>query len=313
MAQEPEAIILPYDVLNIGGKMKSISLTNTKLDANEGTSPTLVARLQSTLLVFFLFFPVTFMYLFLHEGGHALVNLIEGDPVRFLYAHPFSFLGYVRPMGDYYSIWLHASGTVFEILVSAVVFILLWKHRSFYTLPFLLVLPWSALYEGIGGFFDILGHSGDYHNILIITRWSPIPFYVISLILIVVGIFFLSSLFPLLGLAPENKRSLFVLPVGMVLYSLLGLPIAYLLVPGSPIDLQYHVATEIITSANVKPIFMGSVGILLALIYITLYRGLYRRIPAGLRTEVVRLSWRDLWYPGLLFIISTILGLMVIM
>jgi hypothetical protein len=99
----------------------------------------------------------------------------------------------------------------------------------------------------------------------------------------------------------------------MLLFTALGLPIAYFLVPGSPIDLQYHLAPEIISSAYYRLIFMGSIGILLAFIYITLYRSLYRRIPAGLRTEVVSLSRRDLWYPGMLFIISMILGLMVIL
>ena len=151
--------------------MKSISLTNTMMDEKERTSLTLVTTLQSTLLVFLLFFPVTFMNLFLHEAGHALVHLFEGVPIHFLYAHPFSFVGYVRPGGDYYSIWVHASGTIFDLLVSAVIFILLWKRRSFYLLPFLMVFPWSALYEGIGGIFDILGHSGDYHNIMTITGW----------------------------------------------------------------------------------------------------------------------------------------------
>jgi hypothetical protein len=292
--------------------MKSESLPNTMIEETERTSFTLGSVLQPTLLVFFLFFPVTFMGMFLHESGHALVHLIEEVPIHFLYAHPFSFSGFVRPGGDYYSIWGHASGTVFELLSSAVIFISLWKRRSFYTLPFLLVFPWSALYDGMGGIFDTLGKTGDDYNVTI-TGWSPIVVYGISLILIVVGIFFLSSLFPLLGVAPENKRSLVVFPVGMALYTLLGLSIAYLLVPGSPIDLQYHLAREIITSANYRPIFMGSVGILLALIYISLYRGLYRRIPAGLRTNGAHLSWKDFWYPVLLFIISMVLGLMVIL
>ena len=99
----------------------------------------------------------------------------------------------------------------------------------------------------------------------------------------------------------------------MLLYTALGLPIAYFLVPGSPIDVQYHVAQEIILSAYNRPIFMGSIGIFLSLIYITLYRSLYRRIPAGLRTEGVSLSWKDFWYPGLLFVISLVLGFMVIL
>ncbi|NJD60512.1 MAG: hypothetical protein C3F13_13170 [Anaerolineales bacterium] len=290
--------------------MKSISLTNTMVDANERTFPRLVATLQSTLLVFFLFFPVTFIQLFLHEGGHALVHLIEGYPVQFLYAHPFSFIGYVRPGGDYYNIWSHASGTIFEILVSAAIFILLWKWRSFYTLPLLLVFPWIALYDGLGG---LLSGPGDDYNLLRITGWSPIPFYAIDLILIVVGIFFLSSLFPLLSLKPEDRKSLFVLPAGMLLYSAVGLLIALALVPGSPIDVQFDVGQEIIMSARYRPIFMGSIGLLLALIYGSLYRVTYKRLPAMLRTEGLCLCWRDLIYPGVLFIISLVLGLIVIL
>ena len=293
--------------------MKSITLTNTMIDEKERTSLSLVSTLQSTLLVFLLFFPVTFMSMFLHEAGHALVNLIEGAPVHFLYAHPFSFVGFVRPMADYNSVWVHASGTVFELLVSGVIFVILWKHRSFYTLPFLMVLPWIAVYDGMGGIFDTLGHTGDYHNIMTITGWSPAGFYLISLILIVGGIFFLVSLFPLLGLKPGDGKALFVLPIGMLLFTAFGLPVAYYLVPGTPIDVQYHVAHEIILSAYYRPLFMGAIGILLAIIYITLYRSLYRRVPEGLRTEAVNLSWGDLWYPGLLFVISLVLGFMVIL
>jgi hypothetical protein len=292
--------------------MKSIPIPNTMINVKENTSTTIVTTLQSTLLVFLLFFPVTFMSMFLHEAGHALFHLTQGVPVHFLYAHPFSFIGFVRPMADYYNVWVHASGTVFELLVSGVVFVLLWKHRSFYTLPFLVIFPWVALYDGLGGIFDILGHTGDYHNILTITGWSPVYFYAISLILIVMGIFFLISLFPLLGLTPQDRKSLFVLPAGMLVYSALGLMIAYLFVPGSPIDLQYHLGPEIIQSAIYRPIFMGLNGVLLAAIYITLYRRVYNRLPAGLQVEKVSLSWRDLWYPGVLFTISVILGLIVI-
>ena len=292
--------------------MKSIPIPNTMINVKENTSTTIVTTLQSTLLVFLLFFPVTFMSMFLHEAGHALFHLTQGVPVHFLYAHPFSFIGFVRPMADYYNVWVHASGTVFELLVSTVIFVLLWKHRSFYTLPFLIVLPWVAVYDGLGGIFDILGHTGDYHNILTITGWSPVYFYAISLILIVMGIFFLISLFPLLGLTPQDRKSLFVLPAGMLVYSALGLMIAYLFVPGSPIDLQYHLAPEIIQSAIYRPIFMGLVGVLLALIFTTLYRRVYNRFPASIRTEKVSLSWRDLRYPCVLFTISVILGLIVI-
>jgi hypothetical protein len=128
-----------------------------------------------------------------------------------------------------------------------------------------------------------------------------------------VGIFTFISLLPLLGLAPEDKKSLFVLPAGMLVYCVPGSMIAYLLVPGSPIDVRYHLAHEIIASAYYRPIFMGLIGAFLALIYVTLYHSIYPRLPAGLRTEKLSLSWKDLWYPGLLFLISMILGLIVIL
>jgi hypothetical protein len=176
-----------------------------------------------------------------------------------------------------------------------------------------MVFPWIALYNGVGGIFDTLGHTGDYHNIITITGWSPAGFYLLSVIYIIGGIFFLISLFPLLGLKPGDTKSLFILPAGMLLYSAVGLLIAPALIPGSPIDVRYHVAQEIILSARYRPIFMGAIGIFLALIYTTLYRSLYRRIPVSLRTEGISLSWRDFWYPGLLFSISIILGFMVIL
>jgi hypothetical protein len=148
---------------------------------------------------------------------------------------------------------------------------------------------------------------------LTITGWSPLYIYAISLILSVVGVFFFVSLFPLLGLSPENRKSLLVLPIGMLLFTSLGIPVAYYLVPGSPIDLQYHLAHEIILSAYYRPLFMGAIGIFLSLVYIILYRKLYRRIPLSFLTELTSLSRRDFWYPGLLFVISIVLGFMVIL
>ena len=293
--------------------MDTKSLPIKIVHTDKKTSSLLISVVQSTLLLFLLFFPVTFISMFLHEAGHALFNLTHGVPVDFLYVHPFSFSGYFRPMADYYKIWQHASGPVFELLVSVVIFALLWKHRSFYTLPFLMVFPWVALSEGIGCLFDILVHSGDEYNIMLITGWSATGFYVISIILIMAGIFSFITLLPLLGLVPEDKKTLFVLPAGMLLYTAVGLPIAYFLVPGSPIDVRYHLAHEIIMSTYYQPLLMVSTGLLLAVIYITLYRMFYKRLPINIRTELASLSWRDFWYPGLLFIISVILGLIIIL
>ena len=288
--------------------MNTKTFPNTFVDTNKNISHVLVDVLKPTLFLFLLWFPLAFMQLFFHEGGHALVNLIYGARVTLFYVHPFSFVGYVRPMFDYYNVWVHVSGTIVEILVSLTIFILLWKHRSFYTLPFLMIFPWIGVYDGIGGIVD---KTGDFHNLVIITGMSENILLVFDIVLAVVGIFFFLSLLPKLGLAPEDKKSLFVLPVSMLLYSLVGLAIAHLFVPSSLADVQYHLADEILVSAKYRPLFC-LVGVLLSVIYMTLYRWIYKKLPAGLQTEKVNLSWRDLSYPGLLFTISMILGIIVI-
>jgi hypothetical protein len=69
------------------------------------------AVVRSTLHLFCLFFPINFLTLILHEGGHALDTLAQGASIKFLYAHPFSFAGFSRPMPTWNSVWLR-SGTV---------------------------------------------------------------------------------------------------------------------------------------------------------------------------------------------------------
>ena len=292
--------------------MSTESMPNAIYSADKRISPALVSVLQSTLLLLLLLFPVSYMNQFFHEAGHALVNLANGANVTFFYTHPFPFVGYIRPMTNYNNVWTHASGLLTGILVPLIIFILLWKRRSFYTLPFLLIFPLEAIFTGLS--VAEINTTGDIFNILQITGLH-IPssvFYITYAFFFVVGIFFFISLLPMMGLSPQDKKSLFVLPAGMLLYCALGLIIAYLVVPGSPIDVRYHLAEEIIVSANYRPLVLGFVGALLALIYITLYRRVYERLPAGLRTEGVSLSWRDLWYPAILCIISVVLGLIAI-
>jgi hypothetical protein len=52
--------------------------------------------------------------------------------------------------------------------------------------------------------------------------------------------------------------------------------------------------------------------LLLAALYITLYRKIHPRLPAWLRTEMIHLTWKDLRAPALLAVISAILGVLII-
>lgn len=281
------------------------------IDVEKKTTNLLISAVQSMLLLFYLLFPLTFMELIVHEGGHAVDKLTHGFAIKIFYAHPFSFNGYVRPFSEVNSVWRHASGAVVSILISLLIFVPLWKHRSFSKLPLLMLFPWIAIKAGIA-VINIFSQTGDYYNIIQLTGMSPAIFYVLGFIFTSVGIFFFVSLFPFLGLAPQDIRSFCVLPVGVFLWCALSILIAHLFVPGSPIDVEYHLGAEIITSANSSPIYGGITGAFLAMLYSTLYRGIYQKLPAGLRTSVAILAWKDLRIPGVIFMICVILGIIAI-
>ncbi len=86
---------------------------------------------------------------------------------------------------------------------------------------------------------------------------------------------------------------------------------AHIFVPGSPIDLEYFVGGEILHSAN-SFIFQVSFGFVLAVLYVTLFRKLYPRLPAWLRSETVSLTWKDLRLPAILWAVSLIIGLIIV-
>jgi hypothetical protein len=274
-------------------------------------SKPLPSVIRSTLLLFCSVFQLTFIAMILHEGGHALDILAHGVSITFLYAHPFSFAGFARPLPTWNSVWMHLSGTVISLMVSLLIFILLWKRRSVSNLPLVMLFPWTAILSGVGVVY-IPAQTGDYYNIMQLTGLPGAVFYVPGILLILVGIFFFVSLLPLLGLGPENGGSFFPVPVGLLLWSLLSIPVAYLFVPGSPIDVKYQLSGEILQTANSTPIMAGIIGVLIAAIYVCLYRWVYPKLPAWLRTGTVKLTWKDLRLPGILWAVSVVIGLIII-
>jgi hypothetical protein len=262
------------------------------MDAGKRESSKLASAVKSTALLFLILFPMSFLHAIVHEGGHAVVNLIYRIPDTTIYVHPFSFSGYSRPivdMGNIGNAWSDAAGPIAGVLIPLVIFVPLWKRRSTANLLLVMFFPWSVLGEGLNG-SAILLHTGDFFNLAQGTTLPAIFFMIISIILLIIGIFFTVSIFPLLGLKPDDLNALWVLPIGMLLWALPGFGIAHWIVPGSPIDVQYHLATEIIQSANLELPMMAVIGIVLALIYVTLYRGVYRKLPASLRTETKELA-----------------------
>jgi hypothetical protein len=260
--------------------------------------------LRSMLLLFCLLLLFRFVHLALHEGGHCLYPVSSGIPFT-LYVHPFLILGYCRPAIN--NIWKDILGSMTALPLAALISLPFWKRRSLALLPLVMLFPYVASLDGA----NVLGLEGDFRNLVQTNGLSPVPFYVLGGLIIAVGLVFLFALFPLLGLDPKDKKSLFVFPAALFLQSAISFLVAYLFVPGSPIDREYFLGQEIIAQANAF-IPQTVIGLILAVLYLTLYRKIAPRLPAWLRTATVELTWKDLRLPAVLSIISVILGLIII-
>jgi len=266
------------------------------------------AAILSILLLFCSWIVQDFLGSIFHEGGHLLATLSEGGTVWTYFVHPFTFRGFVRPVPDMDSAWRFASSYITSILVSLAIFLLFWKRRSVSNLPFVMVFPWAAIIQGL----EMLNRSGDTYDIMRITGLPAVLFIGLGFVLVCSGIFFPHSLFPLLGLTPKDGKSLLVVLTVFSLQSTFGMLVANSFVPGSPADIRYMEGGVIIASANNVAIFLPILGVLFAVIYLTLFRKIYPKLPAWLRTETVQLTWRDLRLPALLAVVSVVIGLIVI-
>ena len=221
---------------------------------------------------------------------------MDGNVIKVLYVHPFTFAGFARPIfGD--RVIEHAAGPAMAVLVPLLIFILLWKRRSTAFLPLVMVFPWAAIDAGLEA-AGITG-IGDYANIIHLTGLPEAAIIIPCLVSLVIGIFFFLSLLPLLGLDPKNWRVLLVLPAATMLWSGVSILVAHLVVPGSPIDVIYHEGRLVIWSAGVNWQGFLSHTVGLAVIYLTLFRLIYSRLPSWLKSETVQISWNDLRIPAL--------------
>jgi hypothetical protein len=154
--------------------------------------------------------------------------------------------------------------------------------------------------------------SGDFVHVAQLTGLPLGLFLALGFLISCIGVLCLFSLFPLAGLDSRDNKALFVLPAASLLWSILSLMVAYLFVPGSPIHLECFRGWEILLSANTSIILQWMVAMVLAVLYVTVFRKLYPRLPVWLRTETVNLTWKDLPLPSILWSVSMVIGLIVV-
>ncbi len=261
---------------------------------------------RSALLLLFLFMLLKFLQFLFHEGGHALYLLACGAPVT-LYIHPFLFSGFARPILPAAGVWSDVLGSAVALPVSLLISLPFWKRRSVALLPVVMLFPFTAMLDG----FNIMGITGDFWNVVQSTGLPAVLFMFLGVVIICIGVIALFSLLPLTGLDPNDSKAFFVLPASLFLMSTLSFLAAYLFVPGSPIDLEYFAGREILAGAD-SFLLTLVLGVILAGLYTTLFRKLYPRLPAWLHSGTAALAWKDLLLPGLLWLVSLVIGLIII-
>ncbi len=93
-----------------------------------------------------------------------------------------------------------------------------------------------------------------------------------------------------------------MIPGGFLLWALVGLMAANVFVFDSRAESQ-----------SIDGIFVGLLmAVVYVLAYFTIYPVIERRLPAHLRTEKRDPAWRDLLIPGVLSVMSIVIGLLIV-
>jgi len=266
-------------------KMKAVSKTQSK---------PIYFPVQASLLLFFSYGTAFIATYAVHELGHLIVNLIKGLTITDFVVHPF-LLTYVSALPLTESFDVYISGTLFAIVVCSLIGSIFWKKRSTSNLPLLFFVPMTFLMESMNILTGPTSPGSDFYKIMELTGLPANFFIIIGIVFLCIGIFFFMTLFPLIGIDPEGRKSttLIAIFLGFSLYNVLLAIYTYLF------------ATEefLFYRANNFLIIGGMLALIITILYVTLYRKYYRKLPSTLRTDIGTVTWKDLQIPGAVFIL----------
>jgi hypothetical protein len=169
----------------------------------------------------------------IHEFGHAVADWMSGIPLSNIHViiHPF-FSPHMNIEGGIPGSmigWPDAAGPLANVTFALIVFAILWKKRSPFTFPLLLWGPLACVQEGIGQIMTLSDHGSDAAR-MIASGFPEVLLIVISVFLLLIGIFLFGLIFPVAGIplhTPFFKR-LGIIAGGMIPYGLLTLLICIL-------------------------------------------------------------------------------------
>jgi hypothetical protein len=263
---------------------------------------------KSAILLALTYFPLSFLHILLHEGGHALVAWAYGTAGIRIFVHPFAFSGYSRPIFDAGNILFHAAGPLSALAIPLVVFLFTRRFRSAAGLFLTMLLPWCLFWEGLNMASVLMG-AGDFYNLSVLTGLPVALFAALGFLLILAGILMIGACLPSTGLRPDSNHAFWAIPASFVLWVLPGNLIARFLVPHARFAVEYQLAEEIAAVAGLWLFVMAAAGLLIAGAYATLFRRIARRHPERESLQAADVPWRALFRPAVWCAASIVFGI----
>ena len=172
----------------------------------------------------------------IHEFGHAIADWISGIPFSNIHViiHPF-FSPHMNIDGgipDSIIGWPDAAGPLANVVFGLIIFGLLWEKRNPFAFPLLFWGPLACVQEGIGQIMTTSDFGSDAAR-MIAAGFPELLLVVISIVLILIGIFLFGLVFPIGGISPDTPflKRLGIIASGMISYGLLTLLVCVLASP----------------------------------------------------------------------------------
>ena len=172
----------------------------------------------------------------IHELGHAVADWMSGIPLSKIHViiHPFYSPHMVVEGGipDSMMGWPDAAGPLANVAFGLIILAIFWRKRTPYTLALLLWGPLACVQEGIGQIMTLSDHGSDAARMIVAGFPEPL-LIMISILLILIGIFLFGLVFPVAGISADSSflRRLGIIAAGMIPYGLLTLLISILTSP----------------------------------------------------------------------------------
>lgn len=224
-----------------------------------------------------------------HEYGHATIQWLGGLPGTEVHLHPFDMSYVTHDESAWFAPGsalepIHAiAGSCLNMLLALLIFLAVWRFRTPYLLPVLILPGTSFLMEGVGMIVDLAIGGNDWEIFMSLVGVPLIGMVGLMATALGLGMVFMCLVMPLAGIDHDDTFFQRLLPfLGVVAFFAVSL--IYILIFGS----KYRSTAHVFETRTIA--IFGSLA--LVLVITLLYRPLHSPIGRPTFSEVSTITWR---------------------